>query len=219
MYPDLKDQFMAEYERLRSMNRDNMTVDELSLYFKLVGSIELKKTRQTEANYEKAAEARHTRRTTQVNDKRRKQKDPKKKVTDPPTETPDIDRCRHHKWIQKDIKLMTGRLTLLEHCINSEKEFPDLTNDANFVGYQKDYGDLVSLNEQKLGELALILPCPVLDCPENITATSNLNDLPKTNAKKHSRNASQENKKAINSASNTNDGFTSPTNSLKIKTC
>ncbi|GFV51374.1 nucleic-acid-binding protein from transposon X-element [Trichonephila clavipes] len=47
---------------------------------------------------------------------------------------------------------MNGRLTFLEHCISSEKEFPELTDDANLVDYQKDYDDLVSLKEQKLGE-------------------------------------------------------------------
>ncbi|GFU95831.1 hypothetical protein TNCV_1158901 [Trichonephila clavipes] len=71
---------------------------------------------------------------------------------------------------------MNGRLTFLEHCISSEKEFPELTDDANLVDYQKDYDDLVSLKEQKLGELALILPCPVQDCPDNITIHSNLKD-------------------------------------------
>ncbi|GFX23141.1 hypothetical protein TNCV_2933051 [Trichonephila clavipes] len=45
---------------------------------------------------------------------------------------------------------MTGRLTFLEHCISSEKEFPDLNDDAILVGYQNEYDDLVSLKEQKL---------------------------------------------------------------------
>ncbi|GFV38653.1 hypothetical protein TNCV_4412071 [Trichonephila clavipes] len=105
--------------------------------------------------------------TSQSNDKRRKQKEPKKKATDPPPKITDHDRCRHHKEIQKDVKLMTGRLTFLEHCISSEKDFPDFTDDDILVGYQKYYDDLVSLKEQKLDELALILPCLVLDCPEN----------------------------------------------------
>ncbi|GFV19257.1 hypothetical protein TNCV_533001 [Trichonephila clavipes] len=104
--------------------------------------------------------------------------------------------------------MMTGRLSFLEHCINNEKEFPDLTDDATLVDYQKDYDDLASLKEHKLGELALILPCAVLDCPENKTNSSNLNDPPENNAKKPSRRASHDSKKAVNS--NTNGGFTSP---------
>ncbi|GFT80933.1 hypothetical protein TNCV_1935271 [Trichonephila clavipes] len=67
----------------------------------------------------------------------------------------------------------------------------------------------VSLKEYKLGELALFLPCPVLDCPDNVTIPSNLNELSKNNAKKHARKASQENKKLIKPTSNSNDGFTS----------
>ncbi|GFU70261.1 hypothetical protein TNCV_904031 [Trichonephila clavipes] len=74
--------------------------------------------------------------------------------------------------------------------------------------YQKDYDDLASLKEHKLGELALILPCPVLDCPENKNNSSKLKDPPENNAKKHSRQASHDSKKAVNS--NTNSGFTSP---------
>ncbi|GFX95173.1 hypothetical protein TNCV_847651 [Trichonephila clavipes] len=105
---------------------------------------------------------------------------------------------------------MSGRLTFLEHCTSSKKDFPELSDDAN---YQKDYD---SLKEQKLGELALILPCP-----QNEINSSKLNDPhpPKNNAKKHSRKASQENKKTINSTSNKKDGFTSPkkfANKLKL---
>ncbi|GFS38915.1 hypothetical protein TNIN_472701 [Trichonephila inaurata madagascariensis] len=97
--------------------------------------------------------------------------------------------------------MMCGRLIFLEHCIRSEKEFPDLTDDPTLAGYQK---------EQKLGELVLFLPCPVLDYSDNVTTTSNLNDPSKNNAKKHARKASQENKKLIKPPSNPNDGFTSP---------
>ncbi|GFY07899.1 hypothetical protein TNCV_2579311 [Trichonephila clavipes] len=78
----------------------------------------------------------------------------------------DNDKCRHHKEIQKFVKMLNGRLSFLEHCIRSEKEFPDLTDDDALIGYLKDHNELSSLKEHKLGELALILPCPVLDCPE-----------------------------------------------------
>ncbi|GFV18222.1 hypothetical protein TNCV_170251 [Trichonephila clavipes] len=142
------------------------------------------------------------RKATQGNDKRRKQKEPKKKATDPPP------KCRRHKEIQKFVKMMTGRLSFLEHCIKSEKEFPDLSDDAALVGYQKDYDELASLKEHKLGELALILPCPVLDFPENSNNSIKLNDLPENNAKKHLRQASHDSKKIANL--NTDDGFTSP---------
>ncbi|GFV95651.1 uncharacterized protein TNCV_4576521 [Trichonephila clavipes] len=108
------------------------------------------------------------RKTAQGNDKRRKQKEPKK----------------------------------------SEKEFPDLTDDDALVGYQKDHDELSSLKEHKLGELALFLPCPVLDCPENTNNSIKLNDPPETNAKKHSRQASYDSKKIANP--NTDGGFTSP---------
>ncbi|GFU91765.1 hypothetical protein TNCV_1672671, partial [Trichonephila clavipes] len=76
------------------------------------------------------------------------------------------------------------------------------------VGYQKDYKELASLKEHKLGELALILPCPVLDCPENKNNSSKRNDPPENNAKKHSRQASHDRKKIVNP--NTDGGFTSP---------
>ncbi|GFY52365.1 hypothetical protein TNIN_79121 [Trichonephila inaurata madagascariensis] len=155
----------------------------------------------------------HARRATQDNDKRRRQKDTKKKATgppDPPPKIPDREKCRLHKELQKDISMMCGRHMFLEHCIRSEKDFSDLTDDAPLAGYQKDYDDLVSLKENKLGELALILPCPVLDCPDSVVTPSNLSDSPKTNAKKHARNASQENKKSVKPPSNHNDGFTSP---------
>ncbi|GFW99358.1 uncharacterized protein TNCV_3981821 [Trichonephila clavipes] len=79
------------------------------------------------------------RKTFQGNGKRRKQKEPKKKAADPPSEETDNDKCRHHKEIQKLVKMMNGRLSFLEHCIKSEKEFPDLTDDDALVGYQKDH--------------------------------------------------------------------------------
>ncbi|GFT84748.1 NADH dehydrogenase iron-sulfur protein 2, mitochondrial [Trichonephila clavipes] len=95
-----------------------------------------------------------------------------------------------------------------EHCIKSEKESPDLIDDAALVGYQKDYDELASLKEHKLGELALILPCPVLDCPENKNNSSKLNDPPENNAKKHLRQVSHDRKKIVNP--NTDGGFTFP---------
>ncbi|GFW70241.1 hypothetical protein TNCV_3337591 [Trichonephila clavipes] len=55
------------------------------------------------------------------NDKSRKQKDPKRKAIEPPPEETDNDKCRRHKEIQKRIKMMNGRLSFLEHCIQSEK--------------------------------------------------------------------------------------------------
>ncbi|GFY70793.1 hypothetical protein TNIN_225831 [Trichonephila inaurata madagascariensis] len=85
--------------------------------------------------------------------------------------------------------MMSGRLAFLEHCIRSEKEFPDLTDDAILAAYQKDYDDLVSFKEHKMGELALFLPCPVLDCPDSKITFSNLNDHSKNNVKKHARKA------------------------------
>ncbi|GFU90697.1 hypothetical protein TNCV_3089831 [Trichonephila clavipes] len=201
--PEINDEFKAEYVRLKS-NRANMTTEETSLYLALDVAFTMHKIKQEAIN----PNSRYARQTTQSNDKRRKQKEPKKKAVDPPPKETDNDRCRHHKEIQKDVKMMTGRLSFLEHCINSEKEFPDLTDDVTLVGYQKDYDDLASLKEHKLGELALILPCPVLDCSENKISFCNLNDPPENNAKKHSRQVSHDSKKAVNS--NTNGGITSP---------
>ncbi|GFT01858.1 hypothetical protein TNCV_4206191 [Trichonephila clavipes] len=120
------------------------------------------------------------RKTAQGNDKRQKQKEPKKKAADPPPEETDNDKCRHHQEIQKLVKMMNGRLSFLEHCFKSEKKFPDLTDDDALVGYQKDQDELSSLKEHKLGELALFLPCPVLDCPENTNNSIKLNDPPET---------------------------------------
>ncbi|GFV19275.1 hypothetical protein TNCV_423551 [Trichonephila clavipes] len=112
----------------------------------------------------------------QGNDKRRKQKDPKKKAVEPPPGETDNDRCRRHKEIQKRIKMTNGRLSFLEHCIQSEKEFPDITDNDALVEYQKEYDELSSQKEQNLGELALFLPCPVLDCPENAKNSIKQND-------------------------------------------
>ncbi|GFV75997.1 nucleic-acid-binding protein from transposon X-element [Trichonephila clavipes] len=148
------------------------------------------------------------RKTAQGNDKRRKQKEPKKKAADTPPDETDNDKCRHHKEIQKFVKMLNGRLSFLEHCNKSEKEFPDLADDDALVEYLKDHDELSSLKEHKLGELALILPCPVLDCPENTKNSINLNDPPETNAKKHSRQASRDSEKIANP--NTEGGFTSP---------
>ncbi|GFV45820.1 nucleic-acid-binding protein from transposon X-element [Trichonephila clavipes] len=84
------------------------------------------------------------------NDKRRKQKDPKRKAIEPPPEETDNDKCRRHKEIQKRIKMMNGRLSFLEHCIQSEKEFPDLTDDDALVGFQNEHDELSSQKEQNL---------------------------------------------------------------------
>ncbi|GFW07698.1 hypothetical protein TNCV_3918311 [Trichonephila clavipes] len=99
VFPEINDESMAEYERLNSMKRESMTMDERSLHLK--DSIENYKIRQIASNY-KAQNDRQT------------PKKPKKKAIDPPPKIPDHDRCRHHKEIQKDVKLMTGRLTFLE---------------------------------------------------------------------------------------------------------
>ncbi|GFW58631.1 hypothetical protein TNCV_1579631 [Trichonephila clavipes] len=95
---------------------------------------------------------RRDRKTAPGNDKRRKEKRTKKKkrATDPPPKETDNDKCRRHNEIQKFVKMMNGRLSFLEHCIKSKKEFPDLTDDDALVGYQKDYDELSSLKEHKL---------------------------------------------------------------------
>ncbi|GFV91284.1 hypothetical protein TNCV_898031 [Trichonephila clavipes] len=90
----------------------------------------------------------------QGNDKRRKQKDPKRKAVEPPPEETDSDKCRRHQEMQKRIKMTNGRLSFLEHCIRSEKEFPDLTDDDALVGLQKEHEELSAQQEQTLGELA-----------------------------------------------------------------
>ncbi|GFU58997.1 hypothetical protein TNCV_4125791 [Trichonephila clavipes] len=117
-------------------------------------------------------------------DKRRKQKDPKRKAVEPPPEETDSDKCRHHKEIQKRIKMMNGRLSFLEHCIQSEKEFPDLTDDDALVGFEKEHDELSSQKEQNLGELALFLPCPVLDCPGNAKNSTKQKDPPRAKCEK-----------------------------------
>ncbi|GFW55723.1 hypothetical protein TNCV_121071 [Trichonephila clavipes] len=71
-----------------------------------------------------------------------KQKDPKKKSVEPPPEETDNDKCRRHKEIQKRIKMMNGRLSFLEHCIQIEMEFPDLTDDDALVGFQNEMNSL-----------------------------------------------------------------------------
>ncbi|GFU48525.1 putative transposase [Trichonephila clavipes] len=115
------------------------------------------------------------------------------------------------QMLEKVIENWTSRLDYIRASHGSpvpeiiykiEKEFPDL------VGYQKDYDELASLKEHKLGEIALILPCPVLDGPENKNNSSKLNDTPENNANKHSRQASHYRRKIVNP--NTDGGFTSP---------
>ncbi|GFY10374.1 nucleic-acid-binding protein from transposon X-element [Trichonephila clavipes] len=49
---------------------------------------------------------------------------------------------------------MNGRLSFLEHCIQSEKEFPDLTDDDALVGFQNEHDELSSQKEQNLVKLA-----------------------------------------------------------------
>ncbi|GFT24648.1 hypothetical protein TNCV_2856011 [Trichonephila clavipes] len=161
LFPKSNDESMADYKRMKP--------------FELCNALESQLHQQLpDFNQQR------DRKTTQGNDKRRKQKEPKKKATDPPPKETDNDKCRRHKEIQKFVKMMNGRLSFLEHCIKSEKEFPDLTDDDALVGYQKDYDELSSLKEHKL---------------EN-------------NAKKHSRQASHDSKKIANSI--TDGGFTSP---------
>ncbi|GFW97536.1 hypothetical protein TNCV_880331 [Trichonephila clavipes] len=78
------------------------------------------------------------------NEKRRKQKYPKRKAVEPPPEVTESDKCRRHQEMQKRIKMTNGRLSFLEHCIRSEKEFPDLTDDDALVGLQKEHEELSS---------------------------------------------------------------------------
>ncbi|GFW54568.1 hypothetical protein TNCV_5109421 [Trichonephila clavipes] len=79
--------------------------------------------------------------------KKKKRRKKKEKATDSPPKETDNDKCRRHKEIQKFVKMMNGRLLFLEHCIKSEKEFPDLTDDDALVGYQKVYDEPSSLKE------------------------------------------------------------------------
>ncbi|GFX42549.1 hypothetical protein TNCV_260852 [Trichonephila clavipes] len=113
--------------------------------------------------------------------------DPKRIAVKPPPEETDTDKCRRHQEMQKRIKMANGRLSYLEHCIRNEKEFPDLTDADALVKFQNEHDELSSQKEQKLGELALCLPCPVLDCPENAKFASKQNDPPESSAKKSTR--------------------------------
>ncbi|GFU70259.1 hypothetical protein TNCV_904011 [Trichonephila clavipes] len=98
IYPEINDESMAEYERLKSIGT-SMTMEEISRFLSLdMAFFKMHKVHQevTKSNQ------RYNRQAAQSNDKRRKQKEPKKKATDP-KET-DNDRCRRHKEIQKDAK-------------------------------------------------------------------------------------------------------------------
>ncbi|GFW04825.1 nucleic-acid-binding protein from transposon X-element [Trichonephila clavipes] len=139
-------------------------------------------------------------------DQRRKQKDPKRKAVEPPPEETDSEKCRRHQEMQKRIKMANGRLSFLEHCIRSEKEFPDLTDDDALVGLQKEHEELSAQQEQTLGELALFLPCPVLDCPGNVKNSTKQKDPPEPSAKKHSRLESRD----TNKTTNDDRGFVAP---------
>ncbi|GFW97368.1 hypothetical protein TNCV_1091421 [Trichonephila clavipes] len=144
-------------------------------------------------------------------DKRRKQKDPKRKAIEPPPEETDSEKCRRHQEMQKRIKMANGRLSFLEHCIRSEKEFPDLTDDDALVGLQKEHEELSAQQEQTLGELALFLPCPVLDCPGNVKNSTKQKDPPEPSVKKHPRLENRDNNKTANDDS----GFVAPKKTAK----
>ncbi|GFV35334.1 nucleic-acid-binding protein from transposon X-element [Trichonephila clavipes] len=144
-------------------------------------------------------------------DKRRKQKDPKRKAVEPPREETDSDKCRRHQEMQKRIKMTNGRLSFLEHCIRSEKEFPDLTDDDALVGLQKEHEELSAQQEQTLGELALFLPCPVLDCPGNVKNSTKQKNPPEPSVKKHPRLESRDSNKTANDDS----GFVAPQKTAK----
>ncbi|GFS52649.1 hypothetical protein TNCV_45331 [Trichonephila clavipes] len=139
-------------------------------------------------------------------DLRRKQTDPKRIAVEPPPEVTDSDKCRRHQEMQKRIKMANGRLSYLEHCIRSEKEFPDLTDADALVKFQNEHDELSSQKEQKLGELALFLPCPVLDCPGNAKISSKQNDPPESSVKKHSRSENRD----TNKTTKDDRGFVSP---------
>ncbi|GFU47344.1 nucleic-acid-binding protein from transposon X-element [Trichonephila clavipes] len=119
-------------------------------------------------------------------DKRRKQKDPKRKAVEPPPEETDSDKCRRHQEMQKRIKMANGRLSFLEHCIRSEKEFPDLTDDDALVGLQKEHEELSAQQEQTLGP-------------------------PEPSVKKHPRLENRDNNKTTNDDS----GFVAPKKTAK----
>ncbi|GFV47524.1 hypothetical protein TNCV_904851 [Trichonephila clavipes] len=107
--------------------------------------------------------------------------------------------------------MTNGRLSFLEHCIRSEKEFPDLTDDDALVGLQKEHEQLSAQQEQTLGELALFLPCPVLDCPGNVKNSTKQKDPPEPSVKKHPRLESRDSNKTANDDS----GFVSPKKTAK----
>ncbi|GFW29802.1 hypothetical protein TNCV_3936691 [Trichonephila clavipes] len=142
---------------------------------------------------------------------RRKQPEPKRIAVEPPPIETDTDKCHRHQEMQKRIKMANGRLSYLEHCIRSEKEFPDLTDADALVKFQNEHDELSSQKEQNLGELALCLPCPVLDCPENTKFTSKQNDPPESSAKKHSRPENREKFKTKKD----DRGFVSPKKTAK----
>ncbi|GFY21540.1 hypothetical protein TNCV_1166881 [Trichonephila clavipes] len=77
--------------------------------------------------------------------------------------------------MQKRIKMTNGRNTALE-----VRKKPILTPSSN----SKKHDELSSQKEHILGELALCLPCPVLDCPENAKYARKQNDPPESSAKK-----------------------------------
>ncbi|GFX75244.1 hypothetical protein TNCV_3954951 [Trichonephila clavipes] len=76
---------------------------------------------------------------------------PKRKAVEPPPEETDSEKCRRHQEMQKRIKMANGILSFLEHCIRSEKEFPDLTDDDALVGLQKEHEELSAQQESKPG--------------------------------------------------------------------
>ncbi|GFU65829.1 hypothetical protein TNCV_567381 [Trichonephila clavipes] len=145
---------------------------------------------------------------------RRKQPEPKRIAVEPPPEETDTDKCRRHKEMQKRIKMTNGRLSYLEHCIRSEKEFPDLTDADALVKFQNEHDELSSQKEHILGELALCLPCPVLDCPENANYARKQNDPPESSAKKHSRPVNRENAKTKKKGDR---GFVSPKKKKRLQ--
>ncbi|GFU98695.1 hypothetical protein TNCV_2535541 [Trichonephila clavipes] len=83
---------------------------------------------------------------------RRKQPEPKRIAVEPPPIETDTDKCHRHQEMQKRIKMANGRLSYLEHCIRSEKEFPDLTDADALVKFQKEHDELSSQKETKFGD-------------------------------------------------------------------
>ncbi|GFV88598.1 phospholipid-transporting ATPase IA [Trichonephila clavipes] len=84
-------------------------------------------------------------------------------------------------------------------------------HDDALVGFQNEHDELSSQKEQNLGELALFLPCPVLNCLENANNSTKQNDPPEPCVKKHLRQTSHENKKNANN----DNGFVSPKKTAK----